>query len=92
MKYSIFNRLNRVRKSAEMFSARKGVVENCVQLEGQPSIEHRTGLQLELQELRNLILRSEVFETPQSSGFGEGHEIALFQTELDEKLKQAEMR
>ena len=92
MKYSILNRLNRVRKSAEVFSAPKAVVENRVQMEGQPSIEHRTGLQLELQELRNLILQSEVLETPQSSGFGEEHQIALFQTELDKKLKLAEMR
>jgi len=62
MKYSIFKRLNPVRKSDEMFTTPKPVVENCMPRKDKPSIEHRTQIQLELQELRSLLLESKTLE------------------------------
>ena len=63
MKHSILNRLNRGRKSDEMFTKPKHVVESHILSKDQPSIEHRAEIQLELQELRNLLLESKTLET-----------------------------
>jgi len=62
MKYALFDKLNR-RKSAEMFTKPQLVEETFKQREYQPSREHRTEIQLELQELRKLVLASDTLAT-----------------------------
>lgn len=91
MKYSIFNRL-RVRKGDEMSITPKRVKEVFVQREKQPSIEHRTEIQLQLQELRNLLLESDTVEATRATGLSDGHEIVALLRELDESLQLADMR
>ena len=80
MKYSIFNRLNRVRKSDEMFTTSKHVVESRMTSKDQSSIEHRTDIQLELQELRSLLLESKTLEA-QFTDPCENKESMSFQAE-----------
>lgn len=46
-----------------MFTKPKHVVESHILSKDQPSIEHRAEIQLELQELRNLLLESKTLET-----------------------------
>ena len=79
MKYSIFNRLNRVRKSDEMFTTAKPVLEDCKPRNDKPSVEHRTQIQLELQELRSLLLESKTLEA-QFTDLCENKESMSFQT------------
>jgi hypothetical protein len=90
MKYSIFNKL-RVRKEDEM-SIKPKRVEGLVQREKQPSIEHRTEIQLQLQELRNLLLESGTVEATRATGLSDGQQIVAFQTELEESVHLADMR
>jgi len=90
MKYSIFKRL-RARKGDEM-SIKPKRVEGFVQREKPPSIEHRTEIQLQLQELRNLLLASDTVEATRGTGLRKAHENVAFQTELDESVQLADMR
>jgi len=81
MKQPIFNRLNRVRKSDEMFKTPKPVVEKCMPMKDKPSIQHPTEIQLELQELRSLLLESKTLEA-QFTELCENKELMSFHAEL----------
>jgi hypothetical protein len=90
MKYSIFNRL-RSPKGDEM-SIKPKRVDGFVQREKPPSIEHRTEIQLQLQELRNLLLEGDNVEARQGTDVTGGRKVIAFQTEFDENVLQADMR
>ena len=76
MKYSILDRLNR-RKSSDMFTKPKPVEAPVRQREYQHSVEHRTAIQFELQELRKLVLESETLEATHRSEFRD-REVTAF--------------
>ena len=67
-------------------------VEGFMQGEEPPSIEHRTEMQLQLQELRKLLLESDTVQASRAAGLGDRQQIVAFQTELDESLRLVDMR
>jgi hypothetical protein len=74
-----------------MFTTPKPVVKTCRQTDNQPSIERRTAIQIELQELRNLLLEGKTLETHHTD-LSEDHGLIAFKSELEEDIKPAEMR
>jgi len=91
MKHSILNRLNRVRKSDGMFTTRKHAAESRMPRTDQFSIEHRTEIQLELQELRKMLLESKTLEQQFVDLCGNQGANA-FQAEVDENVQLAKLR
>jgi len=63
-----------------MFTTPKRIVENCMPGKDKASVEHRTEIQLELQELRSLLLESKTLEA-QFTDLCENKESMSFQAE-----------